>query len=252
MTGIFIPMPHTSLQGRLERLDLLATRLKADEPMTVAELANEFGISSRTLSRDLALLRERGLPIEADRGRGGGVRLNRMWGIGRLSLSYREAIELLVSLAIAEQLRSPWLIANLAPIRRKLVASFAPAMRQRIDGLRRRILVGGSASADVLGGFSGVKDGCSEALFRAFLETRMLSIGYRDMKGRRTERQVEPQILLLSYPIWYLVAWDQGRGAVRSFRLDRIERAQVQDQHFNLRMPTVFRAALEGTGAIQS
>jgi predicted DNA-binding transcriptional regulator YafY len=210
-------MPHTSLHGRLERLDLLATRLK--EPMTVAELANEFGISSRTLSRDLALLRERGLPIEADRGRGGGVRLNRMWGIGRLSLSYREAVELLVSLAIAEQLRSPWLIANLAPIRRKLVASFAP--------------VGGSASADVLGGFSGVKDGCSEALFRAFLETKLLSIGYRDMKGRRTERQVEPQILLLSYPIWYLVAWDQGRGAVRSFRLDRIERAQVQDQHFN-------------------
>ncbi len=220
--------------------------------MTVAELAKEFRISSRTLSRDLALLRERGLPVEADRGRGGRIRLNHMWGIGRLSLSYREAVELLVSLAIAEQLRSPWLIANLTPIRRKLVASFAPDMRQRIDGLRRRILVGGSASAGVLGGFTGVKDGCSEALFRAFLETRLLSFGYRDVEERRTERLVEPQMLLLSYPIWYLVAWDQGRGAVRSFRLDRIERPRVEDQHFHLRMPTVFRAALEGTGAIQS
>ena len=95
-----------------------------------------------------------------------------------------------------------------------------------------------------------MKDGCSESLFRAFLETKLLRIGYRDTKNRRTERRVEPQILFLSYPIWYLVAWDEGRDAVRSFRLDRIEKAKVDEQLFKLRMPTVFRAALEGTYAI--
>src|SRR5690606_13243396 len=124
-------MRRADTRDRLERLDLLASRLKAEEPMTVAGLAAEFGVSARTLFRDLAILRERGLPVEADRGRGGGVRLHRTWGIGRLTLSYREAVDLLVSLAIAEQLRSPWLIANLAPIRRKLRASFAPALRDR-------------------------------------------------------------------------------------------------------------------------
>lgn len=244
-------MSRAGTIGRLERLDLVASRLKAEEPMTVAALAAEFGISPRTLFRDLAILRERGLPIEADRGRGGGVRLHRMWGIGRLTLSYREAVELLVSLAIAEQLRSPWLIANLAPVRRKLAASFAPALRERIEGLRKRILVGRGASAAVLGGFSGPRESCTEPLFRAFLEQRVLGIRYRDVEGRASERRVEPQLLLLNYPVWYVVAWDLTRGAVRSFRCDRIEMASAEEAGFALRPAATFEAALEGSEAIR-
>jgi len=91
-------MPRAATLPRLERLDLLASRLKSGEPITVAEIADEFGVSTRTLFRDVDILRQRGLPIEADRGRGGGIRLHRHWGVGRLALSYREAVELLVSL----------------------------------------------------------------------------------------------------------------------------------------------------------
>jgi len=142
-------MKRASTRDRLDRLGPLASRLKAEEPMTVAEIASEFGISARTLARDLEILRERGLPVESDRGRGGGIRLHRTWGIGRVTLTYREAVDLLVSLAIAEQLQSPWLIANLSSVRRKLTASFAPALRGRIEALRNRILIGRSASAPV-------------------------------------------------------------------------------------------------------
>ncbi len=73
-------MSRATTLGRPQRLDLLASRLKADEAMTVPVLADEFGISARTLFRDLAILRDRGLPVEADRGRGGGVRLHPVWG----------------------------------------------------------------------------------------------------------------------------------------------------------------------------
>ena len=57
-------MARASTHDRLHRLDLLASRLKSEEPLCVGELAREFGVSHRTLSRDIALLRERGLPIE--------------------------------------------------------------------------------------------------------------------------------------------------------------------------------------------
>ena len=243
-------MPLTATRDRLSRLDLLASRLKADEPMTVGALAAEFAVSVRTLFRDIDLLRERGLPIEADRGRGGGVRLNRLWGVGRLTLDYREAVGLLVSLAIAEQLPSPWLFANLASIRRKLTASFSPSLRDRISALRKRILIGQSASAAVLGGFGMPQGGAIDALFTAFLETRLLGFRYVGTAGRRTTRRVEPQLLLLNYPVWYLVAWDLGREAVRTFRCDRITHAAMADEPFRLRPLATFAPAIEGIGAI--
>ncbi len=178
LTGIYAILCHirsmtrASTSDRLERLDLLASRLKADEAMLLANLAVELRVSVRTLARDLSILRERGLPVETDRGRGGGVRLDRHWGVGRLSLTYREAVDLLASLAIAEQLQSPWLIANLDSIRRKLSASFSPSLKDRISGLRKRILVGRPASAMVLQGFAPAPD--RGDLLTAFLELRLL------------------------------------------------------------------------------
>lgn len=218
--------------------------------MSVAGIAEEFGVSRRTLFRDIAFLRERGLPIEADRGRGGGIRLERNWGIGRLKLSYREAVELLISLAIAEQMEAPWIIANLASIRRKLAASFSQAMRGRIDSLTRRIKIGPSASSTVLQGFVQPDSKTGEALCRAFLELRLLRFNYTDGEGSRSRRQVEPHHLLLSYPVWYLVAWDHGRDAVRSFRLDRMRKGDVLSEEFKLRPPGDFAEAFAGVPAV--
>ncbi len=244
-------MKRASSHSRLDRLDLLASRLKSGEAMTVAGLAGELGVSPRTLARDIDLLRERGLPVEADRGRGGGVRLQGNWGVGRLNLNHREAVDLLVSLAIAEQLQSPWLIANLSSIRRKLAASFSPALRDRIDGLRNRILVGKHASAAMLQGFRALEAVGVDGLLQAFLELRCLRIGYEDAQSRRTLRTVEPQMLLLNYPIWYLIGWDHARNAVRSFRCDRIVSAEIQETPFRLRPFREFESAIEGTEALR-
>lgn len=217
--------------------------------MTVATVAAELGVSPRTLFRDIAVLRARGLPVEADRGRGGGVRLARHWGVGRLALSYREAVELLVSLTVAERIGAPWMLANLGPIRRKLQASFAPAMKDRIAGLRARILVGGGASVPVLAGYRPPRGDSAAALFAAFVERRTLHFDYKDAGGRATARRVEPQFLLLNAPVWYLVAWDLERGAPRTFRLDRIAAARAGDEGFRQRPVADFAAALADSGA---
>ena len=243
-------MSRADAARRLARLDLLTSRLKGGDLMTVGGLAEEFGVSPRTMARDIALLRERGVPVEADPGRGGGVRLHRSWGVGRLSLSYREAVELLVSLAIAEQMQAPWLIASLGPIRRKLAASFAPRMRERVSDLNARILIGTGASAGMLEGFSPPHPSSVEALCHGFLERRCLDFRYRDVRGRETVRRAEPQLLLLAYPIWYMVGWDHGRDAVRSFRCDRVIEARLGEADFALRPMAVFEDALRGFDAI--
>ncbi|MEM7463372.1 MAG: WYL domain-containing protein [Pseudomonadota bacterium] len=231
---------------RLQRLDLLEARLKSDELLIVRNLASELGVSKRTLGRDIELLRERGLPIEADRGRGGGVRLHWSWGIGRINLSYREAVDLLVSLAVVEQLNSPILMANLGPIRRKLMASFSPKLSHEINRLKSRILIGQTASLFVQSGFTPPSSMTVERLHQAFLNSSGLEIDYTDVEGVGTKRVVEPHYLLLSYPVWYAICWDCSKQQARTFRCDRIMSATLVHDRFRLREIDDFRQSLEG------
>lgn len=237
--------------GRLQRLELITARLKSDDSLVVSDLANEFGVSVRTLTRDIQLLRDQGLPIDADRGRGGGVRLHWSWGIGRIALNYSEAVDLLVSLAVAEQMKSPLLMANLGSVRRKLMTSFSPSMKHKINTLKSRILIGESASPFVLSAFSLPSARVVERLHQAFLMMRRIHIRYRDANGKMTERSIEPQYLLLSYPVWYALAWDGLRNEVRTFRVDRIERARLLNEVFRPRLPAQFERAIDGIDAVQ-
>src|SRR6185369_12298167 len=139
---------------RIDRLDLL-TRVLRDKPgITVLALARQLGVSARSVFRDLDHLRERGYPIEADRGRGGGVRLHASWGLGRVLLSSEEALCTLLSLAISEKLSFPMFSSEVARARKKIVDAFPTAERKRIAPLRERIFIGRPASATVRGGYS--------------------------------------------------------------------------------------------------
>jgi predicted DNA-binding transcriptional regulator YafY len=219
--------------------------LKAREHVTAAELAGELGVSLRTLNRDLELLRESGVPIESDRGRGGGLRLQRNWALGRVHLSPVEAIDLLLSIAIAERMNSPLLLQQLAPIKRKIVAAFSESYQPKIRSLRRRILIGSPASERVLATFSQPQRGALTGIADAFFNMRCITIDYIDGSGTTTSRDIEPQFLYLSMPIWYLFAWDRLRSAIRYFRIDRVRSVTLLQEGFRLADPQPFLAEAE-------
>ena len=232
----------SSLLGRLEQLKGL---LKSRDFATAQDLAVELGVSRRTLHRYLAILRDAGLPIESGRGRGGGLRLHSNWGLGRVHFNTAEAIDLLLSVAIAERISSPVLLRQLAGIKRKIVASFGEAHQAQIRLLRKRILLGPPASDRVAVSFLDSPGRAHPALAEAFLSTRCVTIEYVDRKGMTTLRPVEPHYLYLSLPVWYLLAWDRLRGAVRHFRVDRIRTVAPMGMTFRLADPRPFVEEME-------
>ncbi len=68
----------------------LADLLRGRDATSIRELAEELGVGRRTLLRDLAALRERGLPITGEPGPGGGVRLEGDRGITAVHLFGRD------------------------------------------------------------------------------------------------------------------------------------------------------------------
>lgn len=239
-----------SIINRLQRLEILQARLKTGGPITVGQIAEELGVSVRTINRDIEILREQGLPIDADRGRGGGIRLHRQWGIGRVNLNYSEAVDLLVTLAIAEQMKSPLFMANLNGIRLKLMASFSPTMKTKVNQLKARILIGESASPFVLAHFTKANNKLTKKLHQAFLLQLGISIQYIAEDKTKTSRNIQVHYLLLCYPVWYALAWDELRQDIRTFRCDRIIKIQLLTDEFNLLPVSRFESALQGNTII--
>lgn len=231
--------------NRIARLDALKNLLAHRDFATAAELAAELGVSVRTLHRDLTMLRELGTPIDSDRGRGGGLRLERGWSLGRVHLNESEAVGLLLSLTIAEKIGSPLLLDDLRSISRKVGAAFSPAQARRITALRRRILVGQPASERVLSAYTAPAPGVARPLLDAFTHQRHVQLRYEDEHGAITDRMIEPQYLYYNLPVWYVLAWDQLRDDVRSFRIDRIRRLTSLPTAFRLRRADAFLTAGE-------
>jgi predicted DNA-binding transcriptional regulator YafY len=181
------------------------------------------------IERDLGALRDRGYPIEADRGRGGGVRLHASWGLGKVLLSSEEALCTLLSLAISEKLGFPMFASDVSRARKKIVDAFPTGERKRIGPLRERIFVGRPASDFVRASYSTPESGVMRQLQLAFVRLGVVRADYVKETGERTNRRLEPHAMLITWPAWYLLAYDHMRGEPRTFRFDRFRNVMVED-----------------------
>jgi len=232
-------------EGRAVRLEGLKGLLAERDYTTASELAEELGVSVRTLHRDLALLRDLGIPVDSDRGRGGGLRLEQGWSLGRVHLSESEAIGMLLSLTIAEKVGSPLMLDDARMIARKIARSFGPAQARRILAIRRRILVGARASDQVLSSYVAPAGAVTQPLLDAFVNRRVAVITYKDQHDKLTVREIELQYLYYNLPVWYTLVWDRLRDDVRFFRIDRIKNIQLFSEQFRLRRDEEFLTAGE-------
>ena len=82
---------------RTERLFALGEYLRGRRTgVTAEELAERFGVTIRTIYRDLDSLRAADLPLTAERGRGGGYALERSYTLPPVNFTAREAALLVV------------------------------------------------------------------------------------------------------------------------------------------------------------
>ncbi|WGV97908.1 WYL domain-containing protein [Vibrio sp. YMD68] len=224
-------------QNRQERLDNLIGLLENKNLWTVKELANVLGISVRSISRDITLLRQQGYDIDAERGTGGGIALRGMTRPPRFFLSDEEILNTLMALALTESLRCPILGDNISSVKNKLTFFLNNEQQKRINLLRQRVLVGAIASEPVASTVTNTRYPFFNDISQAFIQQKKLSIRYISEKGSETKRCIEPQFILLNWPAWYLLGWDYLRSAPRLFRIDRITDAVVENERFRLRSP---------------
>ena len=214
------------MKGR-SRQDAIVRTLRRSGTTTVAALARDVGASRSTILRDLSALRDEGYVIHAEQGRGGGLSLDPGSVRANARLSVAEVFALVIGVASMRAARtlpfSSLADAGLARIEKALPPD-------RLRDLRRLLgclYVGPLAPQVDTSNLGEMDPALLPAFERSFLDRLHLRFRYRDAKGAETERQVEPQAMLILPPLWYLVAWDPARGDFRHFRMDRIGRPEI-------------------------
>jgi predicted DNA-binding transcriptional regulator YafY len=81
----------------------------------------------------------------------------------------------------------------------------------------------------------GEEEGLIRTFSQAIEDHRLVEIDYVDAEGQASERVVEPYAFERELPNWYVHCWDRTREGEKSFRIDRMRRATMLDEHFEPR-----------------
>ncbi len=204
----------------LELLELL----QAQPLVTGREIADRLEIDRRTVRRYVAALQELGIPVEGERGVGGGYRLRPGYRLPPLMLSDAEAIVVVLGLIAARRL-------GLDSTTQSVEGALAKVHRVLPDSLRRRV----EALETTLGFTTPATVGAPVAgesvllLAEAIRRRRRVRVVYRSYAGEETRRELSPYGLVVHSGRWYLAAHDHMREALRTFRVDRMRRTVVTD-----------------------
>lgn len=210
---------------RPQRLLALLVALQANRQMMSAELAEQLGVSKRTILRDIEALADADIPVLAERGRYGGVSLlpGAEIDVGRLTTGETEVLELIgVDLDRARQLG----IEAAARSAAQKLASRRPWRRPDSTGL---LPLNQVVAIDNSGWFTPDEPADVAALIRDVRLGKRLRIDYR-ASGQPTwhERDIDPYGLFSRGGRWYLIA--DAFEEPRMFALTRLRSWTVLDE----------------------
>lgn len=183
---------------------------------TATELAERFEVSVRTIYRDIDSLSAAGIPIYAEAGRNGGIRLMTGFVLDQVVLSKEEKQEILSAL------QSINITQNMGESQtlQKLSALFALPSENWLE-------VDFSRWGDQK--FDNEK---FELLKKAVIRCKSVRIRYAGADGTERERTVQPHKLVYKSKAWYLRAFCMQKQEMRTFKLNRILDYEILEEDF--------------------
>src|SRR5579859_2886990 len=114
---------------RFDRVMGILLLLRSKQSISAPELARHFEVSTRTIYRDLDTLSALSVPLYAERGRNGGIRLLQGYFLPPLMFTRQEAIALLLGLTLQRSLRVIPFPTEIEMAERKLLAALPDSLR---------------------------------------------------------------------------------------------------------------------------
>ncbi|WP_419420157.1 helix-turn-helix transcriptional regulator [Legionella sp. D16C41] len=211
--------------SRTQRLlDLLQLLRQHHYPVSGKVLAEQLGISLRTLYRDIATLQSQGADIQGEAGLGYILRPGFMLPPLMFSEEEIEAI-VLGSRWVARRTDDKLKVAALKALT-KIKAVLPEPLRYQLQS--SSLFIGPAKTIPI-------NDDYEACIRQAIRKEHKLQLSYTDLKGENSERIIWPLALGFFEEIRILVAWCELRADFRHFRTDRITQLISLETHFGQR-----------------
>lgn len=217
--------------NRLERMSAILVKLQSRPVVTAREIADQFGVSLRTVYRDIRSLEESGIPVCGEAGSGyslvDGFRLPPLMFTTDEALSFLMAEKLISHQADDDT--SDAFLSGMDKIRAVLKAAEKDFLHTLDDYIRipRFENMPPPLPTNVM-----------QPLLKSISRKRQVTIEYcAKYNGETTLRAVEPQGVFFIVHYWYMLAWCELRQDYRTFHLGRIRNITPTDKPFTRTHP---------------
>ena len=208
---------------RADRLVKLVHFLRSRRrAVTAQRIAEEFGICTRTVYRDIHDLMDAGTPISGEPGIG--YVIDKSYYLPPVTFDADELEAIGLGISMVRQ----WTDEAFAKKANDAFEKIKAILPTRLQGEFEQITTYSTPNAD------NTPWTVSFSELRECIRSRTkIHIRYRDEARRKSARVIRPIALIFASPVWMLVGWCEKREEFRHFRLDRIQQLLVSGERFD-------------------
>jgi predicted DNA-binding transcriptional regulator YafY len=211
---------------RLSRLTSILVQLQSKRLLTATMLADKYGVSARTIYRDIKSLEQSGVPIITEEGKG--YRLMEGYRIPPVMFSESEANALITAEFIIKACKDESLIKVFSQAIDKIKAVIPNQLKIKAERLEEKLGVT-KTYTDLSPKSKYLLD-----LQKALVDHDVVKVRYLNANNVTSTRELEPfAIFSNQYDDWVLVAFCRLRKEFRSFSLTGILALTYTDEKFN-------------------
>jgi predicted DNA-binding transcriptional regulator YafY len=200
--------------NRVDRLLGIVTMLQSKKYVSAEKLSERFGISVRTIYRDVRALDEIGVPVSFENNKG--YFIVEGYFLPPVSFTEEEANALILLASLADRFADVSVAKNTENALEKVRAVLRSREKESASQLRDRIRV--------------INPGKDQRSFefladiqKSISRNTILYLEYTDLKKQRTKREVEPIGIIYYTEQWHLIAWCWMRDGYRDFIVKQID-----------------------------
>lgn len=213
---------------KIDRLLSLVFTLIDRDTISARELSEKYGVSIRTIQRDMDTLCSAGIPITASQGAAGGYGIIDTY---KLNKQLVNTDDLFFILSALESLDASFSDKKISFTIDKIKGLISGNQKQEISALKEKLILDFSAL-----NVDKSNPNLFAQLDEAITKCRLIEFDYTNQKYTPSRRVVEPMTIVFKWYSWYLLGYCRLRKDFRLFRFSRINNIDILPERFNRRV----------------
>ncbi len=222
---------------RINRLTAILVQLQSKQFISAKEISDRFEISIRTVYRDIRALEDSGVPIGSENGKG--YFIVDGYHLPPVVFTEDEASALLFGSKLTEKHTDDKIKENYESSLYKIKSVISKGQKEKLANLESRVMVGNFDNKQT-------KDNYLFEIQNVISKNKLFEIDYHsNYKYESTIRVIEPLGLYFYTSNWHLIAYCRLRSDYRDFRIDRIKKLKIIDEHFSVKKRKTMSALIK-------